>query len=48
MTPALQQKIQSLVDDNKILIFMKGTPSMPQCGFSAATIQTFASLGYPF
>jgi monothiol glutaredoxin len=48
MTPALQQKIQSLVDDNKILIFMKGTPSMPQCGFSAATIQAFASLGYPF
>lgn len=27
---------------------MKGTPNAPQCGFSAATIQVFKSLGVPF
>lgn len=48
MDQALKQRIQGLIDDNKVLIFMKGTPMFPQCGFSAATIQIFSSLGYPF
>ncbi|MEN9245613.1 MAG: Grx4 family monothiol glutaredoxin [Thermostichales cyanobacterium SRBZ-1_bins_19] len=34
--------------DNKILIYMKGTPEMPMCGFSYATVQVFRSLGVPF
>lgn len=48
MNPILQTKIEGQVNNNKIMIYMKGTPAMPQCGFSAATIQTFQSLGYPF
>ena len=44
---ALQQ-IKSDVQSNKILIYMKGTPQAPQCGFSAATIQLFQGFGVPF
>ena len=29
------EELQKVVDDNKIVIFMKGTPDQPQCGFSA-------------
>lgn len=48
MTPELQQRIQTLVDDNKVLIFMKGTKLMPQCGFSNNVVQIFNMLGVPF
>ena len=41
-------RIQSAIRNNKIMIFMKGTPSFPQCGFSAATVQIFEQLGVPF
>ena len=29
------EELQQVVDENKIVIFMKGTPEQPQCGFSA-------------
>ena len=29
------EELQKVVDENKIVIFMKGTPDQPQCGFSA-------------
>ena len=29
-----QEELQKVVDDNRIVIFMKGTPDQPQCGFS--------------
>ncbi|MEE3718319.1 Grx4 family monothiol glutaredoxin [Tumidithrix elongata RA019] len=48
MNPIIQTKIEGQINNNKIMIYMKGTPSMPQCGFSAATIQVFSALGYPF
>ena len=48
MTPELQQRIQSLVDDNKILIFMKGSKLMPQCGFSNNVVQIMNMLGVPY
>lgn len=41
-------QIKSDLQSNKILIYMKGTPEVPQCGFSAATVQLFQSLGVPF
>lgn len=44
---ALKQ-IKSDVESNKILIYMKGTPETPQCGFSAATVSLFKSFGVPF
>lgn len=42
------EKIESAVRENKIMIFMKGTRSFPQCGFSAATVAIFDELGVPY
>ena len=36
------------VRENKVLIYMKGTPSFPMCGFSAATVQVLREIGVPF
>ncbi len=41
-------RIQADVEANKILIYMKGTPDMPQCGFSAATVDAFNQLNVPY
>ena len=44
----LKNKIQNIVDDNEVLLFMKGTPSMPQCGFSAAVVGVLNHMGITF
>ena len=36
------------VRDNKVLVYMKGTPSFPMCGFSAATVEVLREVGVPF
>jgi monothiol glutaredoxin len=48
MTPELHARIDELVKNNKILIFMKGSKLMPQCGFSNNAVQIMNSLGVPF
>ncbi|MDJ0800047.1 MAG: Grx4 family monothiol glutaredoxin [Calothrix sp. MO_167.B12] len=48
MTPELKDKIDTLVAQNKILVFMKGTKLMPQCGFSNNVVQILNSFGVPF
>ncbi len=48
MTPELKEKIDTLVTKNKILIFMKGTKLMPQCGFSNNAVQILNTFGVPF
>ncbi len=45
MSPEVKEKIDSLVASNKILVFMKGTKLMPQCGFSNNVAQILNSLG---
>lgn len=47
-TPEAVAKIESLVAENPILIFMKGTPDFPQCGFSARTTEVLKSCGVSF
>jgi monothiol glutaredoxin len=47
MSDILKQ-IDSDIKANKIMIFMKGTRSFPQCGFSAATVQIFDQLGVDY
>ena len=42
------EKIQSEVDANDVVLFMKGNPVFPQCGFSAAVIQMLSQLGVRF
>lgn len=41
-------KIDSDVKKNKIMVYMKGTKDAPQCGFSAAVVDVFNSLGVSF
>ena len=41
-------RIDEVVKKNKVLIFMKGNPKFPQCGFSDATIRIFESFDYPY
>ena len=48
MTPEVQEKIDSLVKNNKIMVFMKGGKLMPQCGFSNNAVQILNSLGVPY
>ena len=45
--PAIAQ-IQQEIDDNSVVLFMKGTPMFPQCGFSAAVVQALTQLGVKF
>jgi monothiol glutaredoxin len=44
-TDPTQAKIDSLVKEHKVLLFMKGTAQFPQCGFSATCIQILDGLG---
>jgi monothiol glutaredoxin len=48
MTPELKARIDELVQNNRILVFMKGSKLMPQCGFSNNAVQILNSLGVPF
>jgi len=38
------ERIQALIDDNEVVLFMKGTRYAPQCGFSAQVVQILDSL----
>jgi monothiol glutaredoxin len=48
MTPELKERIDNLVKQHKILVFMKGNKLMPQCGFSNNVVQILNTLGVPF
>jgi monothiol glutaredoxin len=45
--PAFEE-IQREITDNDVLLFMKGTPVFPQCGFSAAVVEVLSRLGVQF
>jgi monothiol glutaredoxin len=40
--------IQEAIAENEILLFMKGTPEEPRCGFSARTVAALEAVGAPF
>ena len=48
MTDSVQNQIAKDIAENKIMIYMKGTPQMPQCGFSKAVVDVFEVLEVPF
>ncbi len=48
MTPETKEKIDNLVQQNKIMVFMKGNKLMPQCGFSNNVVQILNTLAVPF
>ena len=43
-----RERIQTEVDGSDVLLFMKGTPVFPQCGFSAAVVQVLSQLQVKF
>ena len=42
------ERIGKEVADNDVVLFMKGTPQIPRCGFSAAVTNVLSQLGVPF
>lgn len=45
MTRDIQQEIATVVAANKVLLFMKGSPQFPQCGFSASAVKMLSDAG---
>ena len=41
-------RIKEQVENNKVIIYMKGTPQMPQCGFSSRTSEALKQCGFEF
>lgn len=48
MDEQVRERLQGEVDANDVVLFMKGTPVFPQCGFSAAVVQVLNHLNVPF
>lgn len=48
LDPAVRQRIQTLLDENAVVLFMKGVPGAPQCGFSAKASGILESLGVEY
>ncbi len=48
MSDPAHATIQSEIDANPVVLFMKGTPVFPQCGFSARVTQILSHMGVPF
>ncbi|EMP57187.1 glutaredoxin-like protein [Marinobacter santoriniensis NKSG1] len=44
----INETIKSQLDENPIILYMKGTPQAPQCGFSAKTVQALMACGERF
>ena len=48
MANPVEEKIQKEIKAHKVVLFVKGTPEAPQCGFSAATMELFKKMNVPF
>jgi len=48
MTDELKTRISNTIGQQRIMLFMKGSPAMPQCGFSAAVVGVLKQIGVPF
>ena len=44
----VHERIDKIVTDNKVVLFMKGNPSFPQCGFSARAVAILQELNVAF
>ena len=44
----LREAIEDAIRDNKVILFMKGTPEQPMCGFSARAAACLQAVGVPF
>ncbi|MBL8557347.1 MAG: Grx4 family monothiol glutaredoxin [Hyphomonadaceae bacterium] len=48
MTDDAQDRIKSIVEGNDVVLFMKGVPEQPQCGFSSVVVQILDHLGVDY
>ncbi len=48
INPAIAERIRADLSANDVVLFMKGTPVFPQCGFSAQTVQILSMLGVTY
>ena len=48
MSNPVHDRIKSDITDNDVVLYMKGTPVFPQCGFSAAVVQVLSQVGVKF
>jgi monothiol glutaredoxin len=46
--PQLKDKVEELIRDNEVLLFMKGTPDAPRCGFSMRVVGVMESMGVEY
>src|SRR5262249_31853019 len=46
--PVVADRIKQDITDNTVVLYMKGTPVFPQCGFSAAVVQILTHMGVKF
>ncbi|MFV3076415.1 Grx4 family monothiol glutaredoxin [Niveispirillum fermenti] len=48
MDQTVAERIKRDISDNDVVVYMKGTPVFPQCGFSAAVVQVLSHIGVKF
>lgn len=48
MQAEVKERVENLINSNKIVVFMKGTKLMPQCGFSNNVVQILNVMGVPY
>ena len=48
MSDDISTRIQGDIESNQVMLYMKGTPMFPQCGFSARVVQILTHIGVPF
>jgi monothiol glutaredoxin len=46
--PTLKDKVEELIRENRVLLFMKGTPEAPQCGFSMRVVGVLENYGVEY
>lgn len=48
MSETIHERIRQQIASEPVVLYMKGTPVMPMCGFSATVVQVLSHLGVPF
>ena len=48
MSESVQEEIKNIVDQNDVVLFMKGTKNQPQCGFSNAVVNTLSFMNIDY
>jgi monothiol glutaredoxin len=46
--PSLKDRVEELIRDNQVLLFMKGTPEQPRCGFSMRVVNVLETYGVEY